>query len=571
MLLQRLKEFADANTSDPAPRLYSRRPIRYIIDLDEDGRLLNPEMVDTSESKDELRRKGTVRLAPFLSRSKDIRPLLLADNAHYTLGLSSESLRPERPGAMHDSYLALVDRCGQATASPPVQAIHRFLDAGAPGLSLPKDFNSRDSITFRIGGEFPIDFPDVRKYWASEAATTTTRELQCLVCGEIGPVLDHLPSKLKAIPGGHATGSSFSSANRPAFESYGLKSTQNAPMCPDCGERVTGAANDLILDGSSSISFTSTKTIIWTSEEPSVDWASILASSDRTAVQAQIRGLSSGLHRPGAQDTPLYCATFSGSGGRAAMRDWFETTVGLAEQNLREWFMSHDAVDAWHEEGRTLSIHSLAGATARNLSDVSASVVTSLIRCALLGDQFPAQLLHLAVSRNRTERRVTRPRAALISMALQATSESTRPYSHLADMSVSDHNPAYLCGRLLAVLESTELASTRTDRASITDRYFSIASTAPAAAFNRLHLKGRQNLNNVRRHSVSAHRALESATEEIQDILTDFPTVLNLEEQGLFGLGYYHQRVRLLRRMRGLPGEPGPSRLVPSRLDAGCF
>ncbi len=567
MLLQRLKEFADTNTSDPAPRLYSRRPIRYVIDLDDDGHLLSPEVVDTSDSKDEFRRKGTVRLAPFLSRSKGIRPLLLADNAHYTLGLSSESMRPGRPGAMHDSYLALVDRCGQATASPPVQAIHRFLDAGAPGLSLPKDFNPRDSITFRIGGEFPIDFPDVRKYWASEVATATTRELQCLVCGETGPVVDHLPSKLKGIPGGHASGSSFSSANRPAFESYGLKSTQNAPMCPDCGERVTGAANDLLLDGSSCISFTSTKTIIWTGEQASVDWAGILASSDRTAVQAQIRGLSSGLHRPGAQDTPLYCATFSGSGGRVALRDWFETTVGLAEQNLREWFMSHDEVDAWHEEARTLSIHSLAGATTRNLSDVTVSVVTSLIRCALLGEQLPAQLLHMAVSRNRTERRVTRPRAALISMALQATSEATRPYSHLGDMSVSDHSPAYRCGRLFAALESAELTNTRSDRASITDRHFSTASTAPAAVFNRLHLRDSQHRHNVRRFSV----APDMATDEILETLPEFPAVLSLEEQGLFGLGYYHQRGRLLRRMRGLTEGTGPSKPALSRLEAGRF
>ncbi len=564
MLMQRLKEFAEADTFDQIPRLYSRRPIRYVIDLDNDGLLLDPEPTDTSDASDRQRSKGAVRVAPFLARSRGIRPLLLADNAHYTLGMFSEGMSPDRTRAMHNSYLALVDRCGQATGLSPVQAIHRFLDADGPGLSLPRDFDARDSITFRVNGKYPIDFPEVRQYWASEAATRATRELQCLVCGDAGPALDHLTKKLKAIPGGHAAGSSFTSANRPAFESYGLKSTHNAPMCPDCGEKVTGAANDLLLDESSNISFASAKVVIWTRQEAPIDWPRILDLPDQTEVLAHIRRLSSGVHRSGVEDVPIYCAIFSGSGGRVAIRDWFETTIGLAERNLLSWFSAHDTANARQEESMPLSIHALAGATVRNLKDVTPSVVTSLVRCALLGTGVPLGLLHMVVSRNRSERRVTRPRAALTRLALTG---ATCPDNRLAGLDRSNHTPAYLCGRLLAAMGNAELACTGATRSSMVDRNFAMASTSPSGIFDRLQVRFRQHLQTVRRQSTSACRAIERSEGEILGFLPRFPAVLNLEEQGLFGLGFYHQRVDILRQMRGLSDRSSAPTTAPSCLD----
>lgn len=567
MLMQRLTEFSES--SDVSPRLYSRRPIRYLISLDDEGRLLDPVPVDTSDPKDVHRRRGSVRLAPYLSRSKGIRPFLLADNAHYTLGLSSMSMRPDRPGAMHSSYLELVDRCWRATRSRPVQAVHSFLGAGAPGLSLPGNFNPRDSITFRVGGKYPIDFPEVQQYWASEAAIQTSRELQCLVCGETGPAVENLPGKLKAVPGGHATGSSFISANRPAFESYGLKGTQNAPMCPDCGEKVTGAANRLLLDESSSISFSSAKTVIWTQQELSIDWARILDSPDRPDVLAQVERIKSGVLKSDAGDIRLNCATFSGNGGRAVLRDSLETTVGEAERNLRKWFMSLEIERVRPGNVRPLSIHSLAGATTRSLRDVTPSVVTSLIRCALLGTRTPMGLLQMAVSRSRTERRVTEPRAALIKLSLTSAGGGALSYGSLIALDETIRNHAYLCGRLLAVVESAELSSPGAQRASTVDRYFAIASATPAAVFDRLCSHARYHVERVQKHNIHARRDIETYADKILGDLPAFPESQNIEEQGLFGLGYYHQKVRFLRHRHGLAGCDGRSTQTPSASNTG--
>ena len=73
MLLQRLKEFAESERFVLPPRLYSRRPIRYLIDLDSNGRLLSDFPIDTSDPGDwEVRRvySGWLQLSPDRKASR---------------------------------------------------------------------------------------------------------------------------------------------------------------------------------------------------------------------------------------------------------------------------------------------------------------------------------------------------------------------------------------------------------------------------------------------------------------------------------------------------------------------
>ena len=85
MLLQRLKEYADERMELP-PTLYTAVPVRYLIEIDLDGRLLNPAPVDTADPSSPTTRRGTRRFAPQIQRSSGIKPLLLADKADYVLG-----------------------------------------------------------------------------------------------------------------------------------------------------------------------------------------------------------------------------------------------------------------------------------------------------------------------------------------------------------------------------------------------------------------------------------------------------------------------------------------------------
>ena len=112
----------------------------------------------------------------------------------------------------------------------------------------------------------------------------------------------------------------------------------------------------------------------------------------------------------------------------------------------------------------------------------------------------------------------------------------------MVQLEASDTNPAYLCGRLLAVLERTQRLAVPGAKATIVDRFFGTASSAPASVFGRL-LRGAQpHLSKLERDMPGAYNNLQRTLEEIQAGLKSFPRTLTLQDQGLFALGYYHQR-----------------------------
>lgn len=105
-------------------------------------------------------------------------------------------------------------------------------------------------------------------------------------------------------------------------------------------------------------------------------------------------------------------------------------------------------------------------------------------------------------------------------------------------------DPAYLCGRLLAVLEKAQRDALGEVNASVTDRFFGTASAAPASAFGTLMRGVRSHLAKLERDKRGAYFAREEELEEIISRMPSagFPPTLTPREQGIFSIGYYHQR-----------------------------
>ena len=104
--------------------------------------------------------------------------------------------------------------------------------------------------------------------------------------------------------------------------------------------------------------------------------------------------------------------------------------------------------------------------------------------------------------------------------------------------------PAYRLGRLFAVLEKAQREAVPGLNASIADRYFTSACAAPASVFPTLLRLSRHHIAKLKYGYV-----YDQLTEEILQPLdvenNRIPARLTLEEQGVFVLGYYHQRREL--------------------------
>lgn len=570
-MLPLLREYAAR--LDLPPVLYAERPVRYWIDLTADGDPLGGRPQDTADADNRAQRRGVRRPAPTVQRAFGTKPRLLADNAEYTFGYAGAEpgeKAAKRAGQRHAAYLELLGACREATGEPAVGAVLRFLESSPlERMALGEDFDASASVSFRVGGQDIVDLPAVMAFWADSQRAGGNGggdALQCLVCGETRPAERRLKEKIKGIPGGQAAGTALISANSAAFSSYGLEESLIAPVCGECGERFTKGINAL-LASEDAVRVGDMAFVSWTREpDREIHMLGLLHRPNDFGDQWDIWdappspatprdfGSQFGV-RPGKAPAPLdeeqqaqlYAIGLSAAGGRAAVRSWHAATVGEAVDNALRWYGRQKIVGAygerpWTDAGR-LGLIQLAGATVRELRDLPSTVPRALVEGFLAGGQLPDDLMIRAVRRTQAERGVRRNHAALIKMVLRSRRDEAEE-DNLVSLDRESANPAYNCGRLLAELENAQRAALGPNvNATIVDRFFGKASTAPASVFGRLVEGAQPHLAKLERDRTGTYRAIQRRLEEIMDRLAgEFPGVLTPREQGEFVLGYYHQR-----------------------------
>jgi CRISPR-associated protein Csd1 len=547
MLLERLREYSGG--LDLPPRMYDKMRIKWLIDLDLEGEFRGFVQTQGTEKKND---PGKEYIAPHIGKTSGVKARLLAENGEYVLGLARDPQKAAKVAERHQAFVEQVRKCATATQEPLVEAVLRFLDnLDIASLPVPDDLNPAHNLTFRVDGTMPISLKSVQDYWGNMAtggkkdrAESSQGYMECLVCGELRQPVKRLQFKIKRIPGPQRSGLALISANQQAFESYGLEESLIAPTCQDCGERFSKAANDLIEDERTHITIGPLVYLFWTREEQGFSIPSLLSTPEPEEVKALLSSAFSGKEvATDIDETPFYATAFSASGGRVAVRDWLDTTVGEAKRHLARYFALQRIAERDGTEGRPLRLYDLAAATVRDLNkDLPPNVPRVLLHVALKGGPLPTWLLFQAVKRNRSEQRITRPRAALIKMVLLSQQDHVTLEDTMEKLNSANRDPAYLCGRLFALLEAVQRAAIPGSNTTITDRFFGTASSAPASVFGRL-LRGAQaHLNKLRKEKTGTYEALQRRLEDVQRGLTTFPRILTLEEQGLFSLGYYHQR-----------------------------
>jgi CRISPR-associated protein Csd1 len=177
---------------------------------------------------------------------------------------------------------------------------------------------------------------------------------------------------------------------------------------------------------------------------------------------------------------------------------------------------------------------------AKRISPLLGGVV---MRAILTGRPYPQGLLQSVLLRIRADQTVNYLRAAVIKACLVRNRRyqiNEREVDITMALDEQNTNVAYRLGRLFAVLEKAQQDANPGLNATIKDRYFGAASATPRSVFPIL-------LRLTQHHIAKAEygRNMDKRIEEVMSGIDNFPPHLNLEKQGLFVLGYYHQRKAL--------------------------
>jgi CRISPR-associated protein Csd1 len=552
MLLQRLVEYSQRMSLPPC--LYEPKEVRWLIRLSADGKPLG--MVPTSGEDEE---RGIRHPVPSAKRTSGMRAFLFCDKGSYVLGIAEQDADPQLAQKQHQAFKELVARCHETLGLPETHAVNEFYQRYFGQLQVPPDCKPSDIIVFAVGERWVTDLPEVQRFWADYAAEVLNlaeRRMQCLVCGQVRPVVRRHQVVIKIPSIGKSSGMALVSANADAFRSYGLKESFVAPICLECSERSHNALNELIRNPDTSLQVGELVYCFWTREPTEFNAVRSVDNPDPDDVKRLLETVTQGGPPLQSQANDFYAVALSANSARVVVRSYLETTLSEVQRNLAQWFRWQQLYAGDTPVGVSRLAESLyrkpknrkgdnqkaddAKMNKRKADDIPAHVSETLIRCALTGAPLPMSLLQLAIQRNRAEQGVTDNRARLIQAVLYSHNYIQEVNESVQYPTETQSHRAYKCGRLLAVIERIQSAAIGNPNATLTDRYYGGASTTPARVFGVLLRMTQPHLSKLRKQNQGQAIALERA---LQDAMPDqFPTTLTLTEQGLFALGYYHQR-----------------------------
>ena len=567
MILQALNQYYERLESDPdvdiAPFGYSRQKISFCVVLNEDG-TLHEIVEETDGNADRPRPKSLIVSGGAKPSGAGINPCFLWDNTAYMLGFKPDDEKPHRTLESFEAFRAKHLELKSVIDDPEFAAVCSFLQSWRPE-------NAAESSTlaavssgfgvFRIRGttHYVHQRPAVKDWWNSQLADDDAAiniEGQCLLTGQKSILARLHEPKIKGVNGAQSSGAALVSFNDNAYESFGREQSFNAPVSKSAAFQYCTALNHLLRQGGGKIQIGDATTVYWTeSPSPMEEFFSFVADPARGAAEdeAQKQRVQATLQRIvqgesvedlalGDGDTPFYVLGLSPNAARLSIRFWYVSTLTEMVAALRQHFSDLAIVRSSDRDPEFPAMWQLLRETVRDSKDIPPLLSGAVMRAILTGSPYPQMLFSAVLRRIRADRVVNSVRSGMLKACLNRNSRTgISPLIKDISMSLDPDRPepAYQLGRLFAELEKTQEDALPGINATIKDRYFGAASATPASVFPRI-IRGSQHHLGKLEYRSKIHR--EKQIQEICGRLNGFPSHLNLNDQGLFALGYYHQR-----------------------------
>ncbi len=567
MILQALTDcYQSLAASGAIPRPgWNPAKISFALYLCSDGTL--ERIVDI---RTEQRRGRKTAVAPQqlelpapVKRSVGVAPNFLWDNSSYILGIDSKG-KPQRTAACFAACKALHESLLKDADTPAAHALLTFFRTWDPNeernafllAEYREDILRGANLVFRYEGGYIHDDPEIQRVWDIAFRTQEEGpEMVCLVTGEKGPA-ERIHPAIHNVAGAQSSGAALVSFNAPAFCSYGKEQNWNAPTSKYAAFAYTSALNHLLRDREHVYHLGDTTVVCWAKSggDPYKNFFgfSLFGSKPPAYTESDLRQMMRSLCAGKSvlfqeerldPDREFYVLGLSPNASRLSVRFFLRNTFGSILKNVRDHYERLEICRPAHDPFETLPLLRLLEETIHQKStDKTAApgMAGETLHAILMGTPYPATLLNGVLLRIRAESKVSRGRAAIIKAYYLKNKHPDVPEEVLT-MSCNEKsaNIPYVLGRLFSVLEEIQSAASPGINATIKDRYFNSAAATPAVVFPILINLAQKHL---RKLSTGQRIYLD---KKLQDVLAPvgeaYPTRLNLQQQGSFQLGYYHQ------------------------------
>ena len=597
MLIRSLCDYYDIQSArgEAASDIMSEQPVHWMVMLTPDGRVADiidkriEESVPQKNGKVKIVKKPIVVPLPKRTQKTGIDANIIEHRPLYIFGLNYDAkigLTPDdKTGKARKSHEAFVKKNLEffdGIDSEIARAYVNFIKNWVPEneteneqlKKLGKEYQGSYYI-FALDGspecKLHKDKAVLAKYeeiMAKAAAETAVSDDGIMMCPIEGERLRaaRIHDKIKGIKGGNSVGAVLVNFNSSAFESYGKSQSMNSGISEKAMKKYTSSLNKLLADPMHHI-YSDDMTVVFFAmkhdDKAECDlFNGYLNSSNgvtEDSTKADVKAVSENIYYKGQtgnaqaldkdvdNGVDFFVAGFTPNSSRICQKFMVRNKFGKIIDNVKQHQQdmaicdSNGEIPLWRINKELVSPNSA--------NAISPALQSDIFQAILNGTNYPYTLLETVVRRVCTDSdtdsnnkiKINEVRAGLIKAFINRKARINGDKEEITvALNPENKNPAYLCGRLFAVLEKIQLeaADVKLNR-TIKDAYFSSASSRPALIFPRLIDLSKFHLNKL-----SEGRAIyfSKLIDEIMDNIEDnLPANLSLIDKGNFQVGYFHQ------------------------------
>lgn len=597
MLIRSLCDYYDIQSArgEAASDIMSEQPVHWMVMLTPDGRVADiidrriEESVPQKNGKVKIVKKPIVVPLPKRTQKTGIDANIIEHRPLYIFGLNYDAktgLTPDdKTGKARKSHEAFVKKnleFFEGIDSEIARAYVNFIKNWVPEneteneqlKKLGKEYQGSYYI-FALDGrpecKLHKDKAVLAKYeelMAKAAAETAESDDGIMMCPIEGERLRaaRIHDKIKGIKGGNSVGAVLVNFNSSAFESYGKSQSMNSGISEKAMKKYTSSLNKLLADPMHHI-YSDDMTVVFFAmkhdDKAECDlFNGYLNSSNgvtEDSTKADVKAVSENIYHKGQtgnaqaldkdvdNGVDFFVAGFTPNSSRICQKFMVRNKFGKIIDNVKQHQQdmaicgSNGEIPLWRINNELVSPNSA--------NAISPALQSDMFQAILNGTNYPYTLLETVVRRVCTDSdtdsnnkiKINEVRAGLIKAFINRKSRINGDKEEITmTLNPENTNPAYLCGRLFAVLEKIQLEATDVKlNRTIKDAYFSSASSRPALIMPRL-----IDLSNYHLRKLKEGRAIyfSKLINEIMGKIKDsLPTNLSIMEKGEFQLGYFQQ------------------------------